>query len=171
MRPATREQVITAMPSQHDGFDTILRPTTFRTAVYYRLGVPIPATTPVNEIAKDGLRSPVLEKKGILGNAPGRRPGDVTIPLWESGRALALDIAVTSSVNASNVESKSPCEAYAQYRKVRQGLQGQRDPYLRHPRVEDVRSDQQRGRSLPAPTHVVCLEARGPHASEEVADR
>jgi len=39
----------------------------------------------------------VLEKKGILGNAPGRRPGDVTIPLWEKDRALAMDIAVTSS--------------------------------------------------------------------------
>jgi len=71
----------------------------------------------VNEIAKDGGLSPVLEKKGILGDANGRRPGDVTIPLWESGRGLALDIAVTSSVNASNVESKSPCEAYTQYRK------------------------------------------------------
>jgi len=71
----------------------------------------------VNEIAEDGLLSPVLEKKGILGNAPGRRPGDVTIPLWERGRALALDIAVTSSVNASNVESKSPCESYAHNRK------------------------------------------------------
>jgi len=51
----------------------------------------------VNEIAKGGKLSPVLEKKGILGDAN--------------------DIAVTSSVNASNVESKSPCEAYAQYRK------------------------------------------------------
>jgi len=72
----------------------------------------------VNEIAEDGLLSPVLEKKGILGNAPGRRPGDVTIPLWEtSGRALALDIAVMSSVNASNLESKSPCESYAHNRK------------------------------------------------------
>jgi len=32
---------ITAMPSQHDGFDTVLRPKTFRTAVHYRLGVPV----------------------------------------------------------------------------------------------------------------------------------
>jgi len=128
---------ITAMPSQHDGFDTVLRPKTFRTAVRYRLGIPIlpkEMSCPlcmqtinvygdhatccsksgdlivrhnamrnlVNEIAEDGLLSPVLEKKGILGDANGR-PGDVTIPLWEEGRGLALDI-----------------------------LQGQRDPYLRH---------------------------------------
>ena len=32
---------ITALPSQHDGYDTVLKPKTFRTAVYYRLGVPI----------------------------------------------------------------------------------------------------------------------------------
>lgn len=32
---------VTALPSRHDGFDTILKPKTFRTAVYYRLGVPI----------------------------------------------------------------------------------------------------------------------------------
>ena len=67
-------------------------------------------------IAKTGL-SPVLEKKGILGSAPGRRPGDVTIPLWDNGRALALDIAVTSPLNDTNLRSKSPCEEYAQNRK------------------------------------------------------
>ncbi len=32
---------ITALPSKHDGFDTILMPKTFRTAVYYRLGIPV----------------------------------------------------------------------------------------------------------------------------------
>jgi len=103
---------ITAMPSQHDGFDTVLRPKTFRTAVRYRLGIPIllkEISCPlcmqtidvygdhatccskagdlivrhnamrnlVNEIAEDGKLSPVLEKKGILGDANGRRPGDV----------------------------------------------------------------------------------------------
>ena len=50
----------------------------------------------VATFAKDGLLSPVLEKKGILGSTPGRRPGDVTIPLWTEGKGLALDIAVTS---------------------------------------------------------------------------
>ena len=42
--------------------------------------------------------SPVLEKKGILGEslAPGRRPGDVTIPLWCEGKGLCVDVAVVS---------------------------------------------------------------------------
>jgi hypothetical protein len=36
----------------------------------------------IHSIACDGLLSPVLEKKGILGETSGRRPGDVTIPIW-----------------------------------------------------------------------------------------
>jgi hypothetical protein len=145
---------ITAMPSRHDGADTIMKPKTFRTAVYYRLGVPILdqeipcplCMQPINvfgdhatccsksgdlivrhnamrnlveSIARDGLLSPVLEKKGILGSAPGRRPGDVTIPQWSGQRALALDIAVTSPLNDTNVDSRNPCEEYANNRKHR----------------------------------------------------
>ena len=91
------------------GKDTVMRPINFRTAVKYRLGIPVLSkqipcplcTQPiypngdhatccsksgdlivrhnamrnlVNEIAEDGLLSPVLEKKGILGDANGRRP-------------------------------------------------------------------------------------------------
>ena len=143
---------VTALPSRHDGFDTILKPRTFRTAVYYRLGIPVldqETSCPlcmqtiniygdhatccsksgdlivrhnalrnlVESIARDGLLSPVLEKKGILGSAPGRRPGDVTIPLWEEDRALALDIAVTSPLNDTNMLTKRPCEEYAKSRK------------------------------------------------------
>src|SRR4051794_27844988 len=37
----------------------------------------------VGRVASDGLLHVVLEKKGILGDAPGRRPGDVTIRNWE----------------------------------------------------------------------------------------
>ena len=33
-------------------------------------------------LTTDGLLSPVLEKKGILGPTSGRRPGDVSIPIW-----------------------------------------------------------------------------------------
>ena len=31
---------VTALPSRHDGYDTILKPRTFRTAVYYRMAFP-----------------------------------------------------------------------------------------------------------------------------------
>ena len=71
----------------------------------------------VERIARDGLLSPELEKKGILGSAPGRRPGDVTIAQWEEDRALALDIAVTSPLNDTNIRTKRPCEEYAKNRK------------------------------------------------------
>ena len=145
---------ITALPSKHDGFDTILKPKTFRTAVYYRLGIPIldkeidcptckqtinvygdhatccsksgdlitrhnAMRNLVESVARDGMLNPVLEKKGILGDAPGRRPGDVTIPLWNQGRALAIDIAVTSPLTQSKVNLKNPCEDYAHTRKHR----------------------------------------------------
>ena len=134
---------ITALPSKHDGFDTILMPKTFRTAVYYRLGIPVLAKeidcptckqtiniygdhatcctktgdlitrhnamrNLVESVARDGKLAPELEKKGILGSAPGRRPGDVTIPGWNQGRALALDIAVTS-LSDTNVRLSDPC--------------------------------------------------------------
>ena len=94
---------ITAVPSDEDGKDTLLRPRIFRTAVAYRLGVPvldqeIPCPLckqPINifgdiatccakkgdivirhnalrnfvdSIGTDALLSPVMEKKGILGN-------------------------------------------------------------------------------------------------------
>ena len=107
---------ITAVPSDEDGKDTLLRPRIFRTAVAYRLGVPVVdkeipcplCKQPINvfgdhatcckkgdiiirhnalrnfvdSIGTDALLSPVMEKKGILGNTTGRRPGDVMFPLW-----------------------------------------------------------------------------------------
>ncbi len=36
----------------------------------------------VEDFASDAMLSPVLEKKGILGNTTGRRPGDVTLEKW-----------------------------------------------------------------------------------------
>jgi len=50
----------------------------------------------VDAIATEGMLSPVMEKKGILGDTPGRRPGDVSIPVWSGGKGLAIDVAVTS---------------------------------------------------------------------------
>ena len=44
----------------------------------------------LGKICSEGALSPIFEKKGILGDSdkPGRRPGDVTIPLWSHGRGL-----------------------------------------------------------------------------------
>ena len=44
----------------------------------------------VDSIATDGKLSPVLEKKGILGDTPGRRPGDVSIPSGLMAKASPL---------------------------------------------------------------------------------
>ena len=66
----------------------------------------------VDSIASDGMLSPVTEKKGILGATSGRRPGDVTIPLWSEGKSLAIDVAVTNPL-MSNVRKDQPCEAFA----------------------------------------------------------
>src|SRR3954451_11911689 len=49
----------------------------------------------VDKFAREGHLGPVLEKKGILGETSGRRPADVTIPLWCEGKGLAVDVAVT----------------------------------------------------------------------------
>jgi hypothetical protein len=57
----------------------------------------------LNAVASDALLSPVMEKKGILGPTSGRRPGDVTIPIWKDGKALAIDVAVTSPLNKTNL--------------------------------------------------------------------
>jgi len=73
----------------------------------------------VNSIASDGLLSPILEKKGILGPTSGRRPGDVTIPNWNLGNGLAIDVAVTSPLIKSSVRATNPCEEYATNKKHR----------------------------------------------------
>ena len=139
---------ITAVPSDEDGKDTLLRPRIFRTAVAYRLGVPvldqeIPCPLckqPINlfgdhatccakkgdivirhnalrnfvdSVGTDALLSPVMEKKGILGNTTGRRPGDVMFPLWTEGKSLVIDVAVTSPLTATYDRLEEPCEWYA----------------------------------------------------------
>ena len=60
------------------------------------------------------MLSPVLEKQGILGSAPGRRPGDVTIQNWCDGKGLAIDVAVTSPFSAQHPANQPPCESYAE---------------------------------------------------------
>ena len=67
----------------------------------------------VGDIANDGMLSPVLEKKGILGNTTGRRPGDVTFDRWAEGKGLAIDVAVMSPLASTYQRLKEPCEWYA----------------------------------------------------------
>jgi len=75
----------------------------------------------VDSIAHEGHLSPVLEKKGILGESKqsGRRPGDVTIPLWCEGKGLCVDVAVTCPFSKSNLYRDSPAEYCATYLKHR----------------------------------------------------
>ena len=71
----------------------------------------------LDRIAHEGMLSPVMEKKRLLGNVYGRRPGDVTIPVWRANKGLAIDVAVTSPLAASNLDKKEPCEDYATHKK------------------------------------------------------
>src|SRR5690349_5379533 len=67
----------------------------------------------IGDIANDGMLSPVLEKKGILGNTTGRRPEDITIERWAEGKGLAIDVAVMSVLAPTYARLKEPCEWYA----------------------------------------------------------
>ena len=62
----------------------------------------------VCRFAEEGLLSPVLEKRFLLGEASGRRPGDVTIPCWKNSKGLAVDVAVTSTFSTRNLTLDSP---------------------------------------------------------------
>jgi hypothetical protein len=71
----------------------------------------------LDKIAQEGMLSPVMEKKGILGDVDHRRPGDVTIPIWRANKGLAIDVAVTSPLASSNLNDSQPCESYATWKK------------------------------------------------------
>ena len=71
--------------------------------------------------------SPIMEKKGILGPVDGRRPGDVTIPIWRSNKGVAIDVAVSSPFGSHNVSLSEPCESYAEtkkHKKYDEGFKG-----------------------------------------------
>ena len=143
---------ISAVPSNEDGKDTVMRPRNFQIAVAYRLGVYVidreitcPMCTQLinqfgdhatccakggdmivrhnalrnlfDSIGNDGKLSPIMEKKGILGETVGRRPGDVTFERWTESKGLAIDVAVTSPLAATYVRMLEPCEWYAANRK------------------------------------------------------
>ena len=65
-------------------------------------------------ICKDGLLNPQKEKAGILGEHSKRRPGDVTLPLWHNGKALAIDVAVVCALAPHHLAEEAPCESYAE---------------------------------------------------------
>jgi hypothetical protein len=71
----------------------------------------------LERICQEGMLSPVMEKKGLLGDVYGRRPGDVTIPVWRANKGLAIDVAVTSPFTSSNLQLSEPCESYAASKK------------------------------------------------------
>src|SRR6201746_2862126 len=65
----------------------------------------------LDRICQEGMLAPVMEKKRLLGDVYGRRPGDVTIPVWRANKGLAIDVAVTSPL------ASYPCESYATWKK------------------------------------------------------
>ena len=70
-----------------------------------------------NLLDRIAQRRHVMEKKGLLGDVDGRRPGDVTIPVWRANKGLAIDVAVTSPLASSNLSDPQPCESYATWKK------------------------------------------------------
>ena len=64
----------------------------------------------LDKICQEGMLSPVMD-------ADGRRPGDVTIPVWRANKGLAIDVAVTCPFNSHNLTCKAPCERYASSKK------------------------------------------------------
>jgi len=142
---------ISAVPSTHDGVDTVMRPRNFQVAIAMRLGVPVlneekscslcmqtidvfgdhaaccsvssdrihrhnRVRNLLDRICHEGLLSPIMEKHRILGDVDGRRPGDVTVPIWRGNRGLAIDVAVTLPFR-SNLSHAKPCENYAESKK------------------------------------------------------
>jgi hypothetical protein len=84
----------------------------------------------VHRIAEEGLLSPVLEKRFLLGESSGRRPGDVTIPCWKDSKGLAVDVAVTSTFSQKNLTLPRPADTYGlrKHAKYDEGFRG--TPYL-----------------------------------------
>ena len=62
------------------------------------------------------MLSPIMEKKHILGDVDGRRPGDVSLPLWRANNGLAIDVAVTFPLLFLLNDHKH-CETYAEVKK------------------------------------------------------
>src|SRR5437868_6327399 len=61
----------------------------------------------LDRICQEGMLLPVMEKKASPWRY-GRRPGDVTIPVWRANKGLAIDVAVTSPLASSNLQHSEP---------------------------------------------------------------
>ena len=70
----------------------------------------------LDRICQEGMLSPVMEKHRLLGDVYGRRPGDVTIPVWRANKGLAIDVAVITPFRY-NLSREKPCENYAESKK------------------------------------------------------
>jgi len=65
------------------------------------------------ELAHNAALGPQKEKSHLLGDCPGRRPGDIFIPCFKNGTPLAIDVAVTDPLREEYIEVDCPSEAYA----------------------------------------------------------
>lgn len=62
--------------------------------------------------ASEALLRPSREERGIIPDSL-RKPGDIFLPDWSLGRDTALDVSVTSPIQASLVERAAEVTGYA----------------------------------------------------------
>jgi len=69
----------------------------------------------VFKVSDTARLNPEMEKLGLLGpgDATRRRPGDVSLPIWQFNKGLAIDVAVICPVAPSHMGEQEPCETYA----------------------------------------------------------
>jgi hypothetical protein len=65
-------------------------------------------------LASTACLAPIREKGGILGDAPGRRPGDIFIPAWHTS-SLAIDLAVTCPLQNKYKNTDNAADHYAKH--------------------------------------------------------
>jgi len=68
-----------------------------------------------HKIGSEALLSPVMEKLGLLGptDPTRRRPGDVTFPIWQDGKGIAIDVAVICPVAPTHIRESNSKEIYS----------------------------------------------------------
>jgi len=65
-------------------------------------------------LASNACLAPVKEKSGLLPDKPQCRPADVFLPLFQAGRAAALDVVVTCPLQPRySSSSDDPADVYA----------------------------------------------------------
>jgi len=78
-------------------------------------------------------RPPDCRRRSLVARArkevtSGRRPGDVTIPIWKDSKGLAVDVAVTSTFSRRNLTLPCPADAFGlrKHAKYDEGFRGSR---------------------------------------------